>query len=117
MFCRQIEVVNVHLVDSDAHDPLVARPYDLLGGEQIRQIDLKLVSELQGLFPFDDKNKKDVVLGSRRVVPMGIARLDDRFHGVGFADFEAAIGGCVCCGGRFACPDMPAGAARRSSAS
>src|SRR3981081_2168154 len=116
MFCRQIEVVNVHLVDSDAHDPLVARPYDLLGGEQIRQVDLELVSELQGLFPFDDKNKKDVVLGSRRVVSMGIARLDDRFHCVAFVAFEAAIG-CGCCGPWVDGPCMGGGAACPPSAS
>ena len=59
---------------------MVTRPYDLLREEQIRQVDLDSVSDLQGLLPFDGKNQKDVVLRSRRVAAMGIARLDDRFH-------------------------------------
>jgi len=50
--------VDVHFVDPDAHDPVVARSYDLLGGKQIGQIDLELVSDLQGLLPYDDENKK-----------------------------------------------------------
>ena len=60
-----IEVVNAHFIDSYAQDAIVTRPYDLLRGEQIRQVDLDIVSELQGLPSFDDKHKKDSVLGSR----------------------------------------------------
>ena len=60
---------------------MVTRPYDLLREEQVRQVDLNIVSDLQGLLPFDDKNEKDAVPRSRRVAAMGIARMDDRFHG------------------------------------
>jgi len=81
MFSRQIQVLNVHFIYSYAHDAMVTRPYDLLREEQIRQVDLNSVSDLQGLLPFDDKNEKDVVLRSRRVAAMGIARLNGRFHG------------------------------------
>jgi hypothetical protein len=67
---------------------MVARSHDLLGGKQVGQIDLELVSELQGFLPFDDKNEKDAVLGSRREAAMGVARLDDRLHGAWFVDFK-----------------------------
>jgi hypothetical protein len=113
MASRLFQIVNVHLVDPDAHHPLVARPYDLLRGEQIRQVDLELVSDLQGLLAFHDKNQKDAVPGPRRAAAVGIARLDDRFHGTCRSTSGRLSAAALAAAGRP--PALVCGPARRSA--